>query len=328
MNSRSVEQTLRSILLTALQSYLSLYSVRGARLSILIYHRVLETPDPLLPSEPDATTFDWQIALLARHFHVLPLGEAVKRLRQGRLPVRTACVTFDDGYADNERVALPILQRHGVPATFFIATGYLDGGRMWNDTVIEALRRVPGDTLDLSDAGLGVHPVGSSEERVRAIEALLTELKHLRPVERQARTDRIGALTPNLSQDFMMSRAQARNLHSAGMEIGAHTITHPILAGLSPQEARREIEEGREQAEEVVGGPVPLFAYPNGKPGRDYHEEHVAMVRAAGFEAAVSTQWGVAGPASDCYQLPRFTPWDRTPTRFMLRLAQNYGQLH
>ena len=88
------------------------------RLSILIYHRALAAPDPILHDEIDAATFEQQMALLAADFNVLPLGEACARLVRGGLPARAACVTFDDGYADNEHTALPILKRFGVPATF------------------------------------------------------------------------------------------------------------------------------------------------------------------------------------------------------------------
>jgi len=112
----------------------------GSRLSILIYHRVLPGPDPLNNWDPTAAEFESQIRALSRFFTPLALGEAVERLRKGTLPAHAACVTFDDGYRDNVDVALPILRRHGVPATFFIATGYLNGGRMWNDTVIESIR--------------------------------------------------------------------------------------------------------------------------------------------------------------------------------------------
>jgi peptidoglycan/xylan/chitin deacetylase (PgdA/CDA1 family) len=118
-------------------------------LSILIYHRVLPVPDPLRAGEPDATRFDQQMRYLARHFSVLPLREAFRRLRAGTLPRRACCITFDDGYADNLTVALPILEKYGLPATIFIATGYLDGGRMFNDAAIDALGAAPGDALDL-----------------------------------------------------------------------------------------------------------------------------------------------------------------------------------
>ena len=110
------------------------------------------------------------------------------------------------------------------------------------------------------------------------------------------------------------------------MEIGGHTVTHPILARLPSSAARTEIVQGREQLESLLGAPVTLFAYPNGKPGQDYLPEHVAMVRELGFSAAVATAWGAASATTDAWQLPRFTPWDKTPARFMVRLLWNYRQ--
>ena len=82
--------------------------------------------------------FEAQMRVVAENFVPLPLSEAVDRLMIGELPPRAACVTFDDGYIDNVELALPILQSHGLSATFFVATGYLDGGWMWNDKVIGA----------------------------------------------------------------------------------------------------------------------------------------------------------------------------------------------
>jgi hypothetical protein len=75
--------------------------------------------------------------------------------------------------------------------------------------------------------------------------------------------------------------------------------------------------------EALVGEPIALFAYPNGKPRQDYAGAHVELVRTAGFDAACSTAWGVASRSSDVFQIPRFTPWDREAWRFGLRLAQN-----
>src|SRR5512147_2526205 len=154
---------------------LSLISPAGptARLSILIFHRVLPKHDPLNPDEPDAAEFEQRLRWVKSWFHVLPLGEAVGRLRDGRLPARALSITFDDGYADNEEVAAPILERLGLSATFFIATGYLDGGCMWNDRVIEALRRHRGDALDLRDEGLGLHRTSTPAERRAALLALI-----------------------------------------------------------------------------------------------------------------------------------------------------------
>ena len=126
-----------------------------ARLSVLIYHRVLAAPDLLRPWEPDRDRFRRQMELLASNFKVLNLGEAVQRLAEGRMPPRAACVTFDDGYADNAAIARPVLEELQLPATFFIATGYLDGGRMWNDTVIESLRLLGGTPTRPFGPGIG-----------------------------------------------------------------------------------------------------------------------------------------------------------------------------
>jgi peptidoglycan/xylan/chitin deacetylase (PgdA/CDA1 family) len=118
-----------------------------ARLSILIFHRVLPKADPLFPDEVDAERFDHICAWVRQWFNVLPLPDAARRLREGSLPPRALAITFDDGYADNFDVALPILQRHGLVASFFVATGFIDGGRMWNDTLIESVRRAGVDVL-------------------------------------------------------------------------------------------------------------------------------------------------------------------------------------
>ena len=294
------------------------------RLSILIYHRVMAAPDPILRGEVDAATFERHMTLLRDEFNVLPLGEACARLARGALPARAACITFDDGYADNEQVALPILRRLGLPATFFVSTGFSDGGIMFNDSVIEAVRRAPAGTHDLTAVALGRYRLGDAASRRAAIEVLIEQLKYRPMPERGELVERLAdALGAALPKDLMMGPAQIRCLHNAGMQIGGHTVNHPILAVLGEPRARAEIVDGKRRLEDIIGAPVTLFAYPNGKPGRDYGPRDVELVRQAGFAAAVSTMRGVANRDSDIFQLPRFTPWDRSPRRFGLRLLAN-----
>ena len=295
-----------------------------ARLSILIYHRVFAEPDPLFPDEVDAVRFETQMRLVAQHFNVLPLAEAVARMQSGSLPARAACITFDDGYADNTEIALPILQRQGLNACFFIATDYLNGGRMWNDGVIETVRAAHGPMLDLSALGLGRYEISNTNEKRTAIHVILGQIKYLPEQAREQRAAQIAELAQvNLPTDLMMRTTQIRALHAAGMAIGGHTAHHPILARLSPDRARQEIARGKETLEEIIGERVTLFAYPNGKPKHDYTREHTAMVRELGFHAAVSTAWGVATRTADPFQLPRFTPWDVSSPRFLLRMLSN-----
>ena len=312
--------------LAAARAAASVLSPAGprARLSIFIFHRVLAAPDPLFPIEVTAERFDRQLATLQQVFTLLPLPEAVVRLREAALPARPACITFDDGYRDNAEVAVQTLQRRGVHATFFVATGFLDGGRMWNDTIIETVRRTALPDLDLQDIGIGRVSLGDLSARRQALQTLIRAIKHLPPAERERAVAAVAAAgRAELPGDLMMSSAQVRQLADVGMEIGGHTVSHPILARLSAQEAQREIDDGRRRLEEITGRAVRLFAYPNGKPGSDYLPEHAAMVKQMGFEAALSTTAGVSTGASDPYQLPRFTPWDSGDARFVWRAVHN-----
>ncbi len=300
----------------------------GARLSVLIFHRVLAVADPLSPDTIDAALFDRICGWLARWFRVLPLEESVHALRAGRLPARAAAITFDDGYADNHDQAWPILRRHGLPATFFIATGFLDGGRMWNDTVIEAVRHAPGARLDLRHLGLKdieLLDVSSGPDKLLALQQLIAAIKYLPPARRdavvQALADEVGVA--RLPNDLMMRSDQVQAMRRDGAQIGAHTRTHPILARLPAEQALAELRGSRQTLESLLDEPVKVFAYPNGKPGADYGAESVRLVRESGFEVAVSTAWGSAGADVDPLQVPRFTPWDRTAMRYGLRLAGN-----
>jgi peptidoglycan/xylan/chitin deacetylase (PgdA/CDA1 family) len=297
------------------------------RLSILIYHRV-HPDDASDPDDVTAAEFERQMRALRANFSPLPLQEAIGRLGAGSLPPRAVSVTFDDGYADNAEIALPILGRCGIPATFFVATGYLNGGRMWNDTVIEAVKRLPGPSADLSAFGMGVVSTGSPAAKRAAVAQILGQWKYRPFAEREGLAASLGQLAGVLPQSVLMMRdAQVKELRAAGMDIGAHTVSHPILAMAADADARREIIESRRYLGELLREPIPLFAYPNGQPGRDYDARHVAMVREAGYQAAVSTAWGVAARRSEVFQLPRFTPWDREPRKYALRLIANYRKL-
>lgn len=238
----------------------------GARLNVLIFHRVLAQPDPLFPDEVDAARFDEILGWVKSWFNVLPLDEAARRLADGSLPARAAVLTFDDGYADNHDIALPLLRRHGLPCSFFVATGFLDGGRMWNDTLIESIRRSALPTLDLRGLqdgrgdDLGLHVLGDTAHRRAAIAALIGRVKYLPPEPRLACVNAIATRAEVAPpDDLMMTGAQVRALRAAGMQIGAHTVSHPILATLQPQQAADEIARSRDVLQALLGEKVGLF---------------------------------------------------------------------
>lgn len=313
--------------MTAIIPLLAATSMRRARHHTLIFHRVLREQDPMSPGEPTADWFRQLLAMLVAHFEPISLLDALARARDGQLNGRTVSITFDDGYADNFEVALPALQAFDVPATFFVASGFLDRGRMWNDTIIESFRRMEADgPVDLPD----VEPllIDDWASRRHAAQVTIKAWKHLPPEQRQVRVDALAERVSDMPDDLMMSSEQLQRLAaSRGVTIGGHTRSHPILASQSPAESQAEIEGGKADLESILQCELELFAYPNGRFGDDFGADHAHMVRAAGFKAAVATDWGVLTSDSDMFRVPRFTPWHSNLSRFAIDLARCHHNL-
>jgi len=297
---------------------------RRGRLMILTYHRVLEQPDPLLPSEPDAERFAAQMAVLATHCSVLPLPEAARRLRDGTLPAAAVCVTFDDGYRNNLDIATPVLRQYGLPATVFVVQNAIEAGIMWNDLVIEAIRRAPA-TTDLSMAGLGNMVLPPPAARAPFVPKVLEAFKYRSMQQRWHGAfelyHRIAAAPP---PRLMLNESELRRLAQAGIDVGGHTVNHPILAKLPEDEARREIVDGADWLARVIGRRPVSFAYPNGRPGRDFDATHMRIARDAGFDLAVSTEWSCATRESDPFALPRVSFCSMSANQLAWRIAKSF----
>lgn len=296
------------------------------KLTILTYHRVPPDIDPLLSSDQvDAQKFARHMAAISECFNVLPLPQALEHLERGTLPARALSITFDDGYQDNYTIALPILQQHGFKATFFVCSGYINDGLMFNDIIVEALRACESTELDLNWLGLGQQPAHDMASKRGCAQKILSTVKYLPFKEREQACLRVWetATSGKARPRLMMNDEQIRQLAAQGMTIGGHTHTHPILNRIDLNSAREDIARNRQLLGALVGQEPLIFAYPNGRPVHDYGHEHVALLRELGYRFAVSTAWGVATKSCDRLQLPRFSPWDDNPKRLVLRLLKN-----
>ncbi len=292
-------------------------------LPILMYHRVLPEPDELHPEVPDVRRLTAQFKTLSEYFNVLPLQEAQIHLQQGTLPPRSIALTFDDGYRDNFEVAAPVLKAFGFPATIFVASGFLDGGLMFNDIVIESVRRMSTGTYDFSRFGVEQCDVGDIPSRSRLIHSLILAIKYLDPTERHLLCETlVHQVDSPLPDNLMMTREQVRQLPGMGITVGGHTVHHPILATLTPEAARHEILVNRDELANIVGTPPTEFAYPNGKPNRDYTSGHVEMIKQAGYSVAVSTAVAVATTEAPCFELPRFVLRETSPMGVVGRMCR------
>ena len=283
--------------------------------AILMFHHVRPArtdpfqPNALLEITPDF--LDRTLALVSRlGFDTVSLDAIPDRLtRPGSKPF--VALTFDDGYRDNVEFALPILKRHGTPWTMFATTDYPSGtGRLWWIELEEAVRRL--DRLRLDNNGVVQElPAESAKEKHAAFAAAYRELRggpepRLREVIagwcREAGIDS-DALVRRLCLGWDDIRALSRE---PAVTIGAHTLSHPMLAKHDDETARREILESRAIIADRIGRPVRHFAYPVGDPGSAGPREF-RIAQEAGFTTAVTTRPGhlFATHAEHLMALPR-----------------------
>ena len=254
------------------------------------------------------------------------MPEVRAALEADEFPSNSVVVTFDDGYRDNHDVALPILEKYGVPATFFVATGFLQDGVMWNDVVIESVRARIGDSIDLGVLNGERLRLATIADAVTLLRNILPELKYLPSNERRAAVAEL-ARSAGYSREsrIMMTAQEVRSMHECGMEIGAHTVSHPILMNLPEGDAEREIRSSKRDLEEITGAAIHSFAYPNGRPGQDFSDRDAELVRRSGFRCAATTEWACATSNVDAYRIPRVSLWGGGRGATLLRLLRSFA---
>lgn len=301
----------------------------SGKLTTLVFHKIPKTHHPLCPAELDLADFTAVLQTTMRRFRILPLDEALVSLRAGNLPPNAACITFDDGYPDWLGGVVPVLERLGVHATFFVTSGQYAGLPMWNERILHAVAQAPTGTPALEWPGVDLSPSRFDEpiERQNTIRRLDDFLKYQEPAEKERLLTALEEHTGfERTRVPVMDVADLRDLHSRGFGIGGHSVTHPILSRCTPNQAYEEIAGAREQIEAMIRGKVTAFAYPNGAPGKDFGPEHIEMVRRAGYRYALTTLRGVASADTSLLQIPRFTPWGPTAGRMNLQFMRNMMQ--
>jgi peptidoglycan/xylan/chitin deacetylase (PgdA/CDA1 family) len=311
---------------------------------VLLYHRIAEPDvDPLL------------LSVSPRRF-----ADQLQVLRQRALPVRlrdltnhvgkegpAVVVTFDDGYADNLEAAEPLLRSGGVPVTVFVATGSLGAPTgFWWDELAAALL-LPGDLPDRLVISVGGHALAVrlgrySEENYRrlrkwsmtedadpgprqaAFRQLFRAIRPLREADRRAVLDQLreaGAPLPEPYAPILDAEGVARLAAGGLVEIGAHTVTHPVLATLTRAEQLEELTISKRELERLAGAAVLSFSYPFG--GRDHYDRTtIATVRQAGFSRACVNEPGGIWPGSDPFRLPRVIVRDWEASEFERHLER------
>jgi len=274
------------------------------RVFILEYHDLVSRGN-----EPEGTVtkerFHRHLRFLKDRCRLVTLSEAVDRLREATpLAEDLAVITFDDGTHGNYETAWPVLKEEEIRATIFATTGFLDGAELWFDLARRCLEAARGIQLPKPMVGELAAVLGR-DWTTGDPEAAVERLKVLPPEERDAFLARFRAACPLLPPPRVpLTWDQVREMHAAGIEIGCHTVSHPILSTLPPVRQEEEITRARLRIAEEIGEAPTLFAYPNGAAG-DYDDATQSILRRTGFAAACTTLRGSNRPGCDLYQLKR-----------------------
>jgi len=312
--------------------------LRGAAVG-LIYHRIasLECDPELLGVSPER--FAQQVSVLSRDFNLVPAAELFALLESGRrIPKRTVCITFDDGYADALSAAYPILREHGAPGTLFVSSGYLDAPHeFWWDEIAHlclSAHELPAQ-LDIAVQGAerfqaDLGPVASYPAHVAGQYAAWNVTEPPPTGRQQLYLDLsayIKRLTPELRLAALGSlreqtgiapqrRATHRSMDSAEvveiardglLEIGGHTVDHQMLSVCSADEQRSQIQADKAALERLTGRELRSFSYPHGG-WDDFGDEAASIVQSVGYAGAFTTRSDVTTPWTDRFRVPRFLP--------------------
>jgi peptidoglycan/xylan/chitin deacetylase (PgdA/CDA1 family) len=306
---------------------------------ILLYHRIASPPRDTWSLSVGPDNFAEHLDVLRSAFAPVPLGDIARRRRRAgpRTPV---AVTFDDGYRDNLSVALPILDRYDVPATMFVVTpGQPD---FWWDELESLVLDTPADRgvlrIDTPDGPLhldpGRAPDDDGERGIRAPttpppaqhQSHMTAWRALRRMSDDARTNAMDAIRdwagrPARAVTRMNADEVARLAAHPLADVGGHTSTHPVLAGLSTAAQQDEVHGNARALGAITGRAPTAFSYPFGRPG-DYDRQSREAVRSAGFRLACCNHGDGVTPWNDPFDLPRIYVHDVGGAELERRLAR------
>ena len=304
---------LKTFLSAALQLTGFLHLLKNCRSEnqafVLMYHRVIASlHEEKIPVQPGMyvtrDSFQQQVEFLKKNFHVLPLVELVQRMEAGRSISGCCALTFDDGWLDNYLHGFPVLRTLNLPATIFLATGFIGTNRLfWPEELSSCLQGLESVDKSRNDKALQSilgNAQGSSEERLD--KAIMT----LKTWEPQRRDDFLAELRQAhqlpAADRMLMNWDEVREMHASSLiEFGAHTHNHVMLDQVSLADAEQEIKLCRDEIERQLGIAPTLFAYPNG----NYTPELEALLVRHGFKAAVTTRKDWLKKGGEPFTIPR-----------------------
>ena len=284
----------------------------NARRFIFLYHRIASPKHDPFALSVGAGQFQDHLDILRSYCELVGLDELLDTRRAARSIL--ASITFDDGYTDNLTTASPILRRAGIPATFFVCTGYLGDVRgFWWDRIASAIAvtDIAEPSFEITNDITLKSDLSGTDGRNRATLEVAGRLQRMHPVQRDHAVDELErvllAATIGARESCpILDEAGVRELGSEPLaQLAAHTHSHPMLSVLTAKEQLNEIVRGAARLQEITGTRPRFVAYPYGS-AQDYNEDSCIAARAAGLEAAFVNHGGPFDPKRQPYRVPRY----------------------
>jgi peptidoglycan/xylan/chitin deacetylase (PgdA/CDA1 family) len=300
--------SMRQILRTVVAPACSTVTANMPR--ILMYHRFAATNEfRRLPT----AVFEDQLRYLRRNFNVVSLREVVAHVLEGRcLPRNSVAITVDDGYEDFVELAYPLLQKYGVPATVYVVAAFVEGiDWLWMDKLryIARIAKSGHYLLNYDEVAFSLR-LGSDSERDAVWEYLADRALVMKASDRerliQFVADELSVRVPKSPPPEFRSVtwADLQSLDSDSVEIGCHSMTHPILSHCSRDEQKSEVVDAKAFLEARLGRVVDSYCYPNGH-AKDIDEHCIQLVADAGFTNAVLAAEGLVEKRTLPFEMPR-----------------------
>ncbi len=261
---------------------------------IIMFHKIYPSTEKKFGN---MTTDDFQkyLEYIKRYFVPITMKDLVNlKTEKGVYPQNSVVITFDDGFQSFYNFAWPLLKSLNIPATVFVVPDLIEHKSwIWPDQISY-----------IYDHSAQSFP-GKNKNQV------IAELKKLSNEDRQKFIDDILkisniSLPKEIPIEFQLMSWDTLKIlsNSKLVEIGSHTLTHPILSTENNTISWNEIYNSRCILETKLGCPIQSFCYPNGQVG-DYSLEQINMVRRAGYSCAVASHFGYVSLHSNIMALPR-----------------------
>ncbi|MFC1754719.1 polysaccharide deacetylase family protein [Thermoproteota archaeon] len=254
-----------------------------------------------------AKNFENQLRFLSKRFNIMPLKQMVDMLHANKiLPPKTIAIVFDDGYRDNFTVALPLLKKLKIPATFFIATDFIESSNMPEcDKIAYMIHFTNKQGFTLTELETR-YQLTDSKQKHNTIVDIDNKTKDL-PTDR--RSEIIKTMSHLLEVDpdqeikdnLCMDWNQVQQLHNDLTQVGSHGCTHKILTKMTLKHAKEEVFSSKEQLQRITSQPITLFSYPSG----EYNKDIQRLLVEAGYLCGIGKEQGVNTQETDIYQLKR-----------------------